>query len=66
MGQLLAKLLIETRTYWHEHVAFQSVGVWLVDWQNEVTGHYEYPYFTFFFSVATFSHRRSARIKKLI
>ena len=28
--------------------------------------HHYFPFFPFFFSVATFSHRRSARIKKLI
>ena len=38
---------------------------------NDVSGHYKHHYlfffhFPFFFSVATFSHRRSARIKKLI
>ena len=54
-------------------VAVRAVECW--QWRS---GHYFHPYFPFFFppffffsprffsSVATFSHRRSARIKKLI
>ena len=33
---------------------------------NNVSGHYKCHYIPFLFSVATFSHRRSAQIKKLI
>ena len=48
-----------------------AVGVWAVDCWQWCSGHYFHPYFLFFFprfffSVATFSHRRRARIKKLI
>ena len=52
--------------YWHERAAFQSVSVWvaqtLVATINVII--FSIPFF--FFSVATFSHRRSTRIKKLI
>ena len=54
--------------YWHERPPFQSVAVQAVDWHDD-SG----PLFSLFFSatfplfsVTTFSHRRSAWIKKLI
>ena len=52
---------------WHERSALQSVAV-RRSTGNDVSGHYFHSYssFHFFFSFATFSHRRSARIKKLI
>ena len=50
-----------------------AVGVWAVDcwqWRNGHYFHPSFPFFSLFFppfsSVATFSHRRSARIKKRI
>ena len=52
-----------------------ACGVRAVDWWQWLSGHYFHfffffgffpPVFPVFFSVATFSHRRSARIKKLI
>ena len=57
---------------WHERSALQSVAV-RRSTGNDVSGHYFHRYFLFFFSffflffsVVYFSHRRTARIKKLI
>ena len=47
---------------WYERSAFQSVGVG----GNDVSVLYKRHYFAqFLISVATFSHRKSARIEKL-
>ena len=47
----------------HERLAFQSLGVWVVDWQ-QYKHHYLLSFFpvTFFFSVVTFFHRRNVQI----
>ena len=53
---------------WHERSALQSVAV-RQSTGNDISGPLFSPFFfifQFFFSVATFSYRRSARIQKLI
>ena len=61
--------------FWHERAAFQRLAFGRSTAGNDVSGHYKRHYFLFsfflfffffFFSVVYFSHRRSARIKKLI
>ena len=51
---------------WHERVAFQRSGGRLVAMTYWPLFSSVFPLPLFFFSVATFSHRRSARIKNLI
>ena len=57
-----------TSKNWHERSAFQSVAGQAVDWHDDSEALFSLFFFLFFslFSVTTFSHRRSARIKKLI
>ena len=63
--------------YWHEHAAFQRSSFWRSTAGNDVVvtiiislffffPPVSTPHLPFFSSVATFSHRRSARIKQLI
>ena len=58
MSYLNWSLALKTKScsYWHEWSAFQSIAVQAVDWHNDYF-HYSFP---------PLSHRRSARIKKLI
>ena len=60
LGQAQLKLGMDFNLIWHERSALG----WLIG--NDVSGHYKQHYFLFFFFVVYFSHRRSARIKKLI
>ena len=58
MSYLNWSLALKTKScsYWHEWSAFQSIAVQAVDWHDDYF-HYSFP---------PLSHRRSARIKKLI
>ena len=58
MSYLNWSLALKTKScsYWHEWSAFQLIAVQAVDWHDDYF-HYSFP---------PLSHRRSARIKKLI
>ena len=58
MSYLNWSLALKTKScsYWHEWSAFQSIAVRAVDWHDNYF-HYSFP---------PLSHRRSARIKKLV
>ena len=58
MSYLNWSLALKTKScsYWHEWSTFQSIAIQAVDWHDDYF-HYSFP---------PLSHRRSARIKKLI
>ena len=51
---------------WHERSPFQLVAVQAVDWHDDSRPLFSLFFSLFFFSITTFSHKRRARIKKLI